>query len=239
MAELVIDIETHRNETNLDQEDMEYLLSPAEQESDPADQEKRREEIRDRFSLNPFTGEIVCIGMLNPATSRARVLFQADDEEAGNPSPDPGVDYVPFGEESELLERFWELARSYKRIITFNGRGFDVPYLYLRSMLQKVPITRKDWMGNRFRSAPHCDLLDQLVFHSGFARDGALRRFRLDFYCKRFGIESPKREGISGQKIPDLVEAGEHLQIARYCLRDIRATGELYGIWKERFGVGE
>jgi hypothetical protein len=28
--------------------------------------------------------------------------------------------------------------------------------------------------------------------------------------------------------------AGKFREIAEYCLRDVRATGELYKIWKER-----
>ena len=29
-------------------------------------------------------------------------------------------------------------------------------------------------------------------------RDGAARKFNLDFYCKSFGIESPKSHGVTG-----------------------------------------
>ena len=65
-------------------------------------------------------------------------------------------------------------------------------------------------------------------------RDGAARRFNLDFYCKAFGIESPKSHGVSGMDVANMLEAGKHREIAEYCLRDVHATVALYQIWKER-----
>jgi hypothetical protein len=65
-------------------------------------------------------------------------------------------------------------------------------------------------------------------------REGAARRFNLDFYCKAFGIESPKSEGVSGMDVPDLLREGRHREIADYCLRDVEATVRLYEIWRDR-----
>src|SRR5258708_23609249 len=98
---------------------------------------------------------------------------------------------------AELLTGFWDVAKHYESIITFNGRSFDVPFIYMRSAILNVPISRKDWLGYRYQCDPHCDLADQLTFYGG-SREGASRRFNLDFYCKAFWIESPKRHGING-----------------------------------------
>jgi hypothetical protein len=65
-------------------------------------------------------------------------------------------------------------------------------------------------------------------------REGAARRFNLDFYCKAFGIESPKSHGVTGLDMNDLLAAGRQREIAEYCLRDVRATVQLYQVWKER-----
>ena len=65
-------------------------------------------------------------------------------------------------------------------------------------------------------------------------RDGAARRFNLDFYCKAFGIESPKSQGVTGMDIGSLLAEGRFREIAEYCLRDVKATVLLYQIWKER-----
>ncbi len=65
-------------------------------------------------------------------------------------------------------------------------------------------------------------------------REGAARRFNLDFYCKAFGIESPKSLGVTGRDINSLLAEGRHRDIAEYCLRDVKATLLLYQVWKER-----
>jgi len=137
-------------------------------------------------------------------------------------------------DEAELLAAFWDVARHYEQVVTFNGRSFDVPFLYLRSALLNVPITRKDWLGYRFATEPHCDLAEQLTFYGVSGRDGAARRFNLDFYCKAFGIDSPKSHGVTGMDVSQLLAEGRHREIADYCLRDVRATVELYRIWRER-----
>ena len=133
-----------------------------------------------------------------------------------------------------MLTAFWAVARHYESVVTFNGRGFDVPFVYLRSAVLNVPITRKDWLGYRFATEPHCDLAEQLTFYGVSGRDGAARRFNLDFYCKTFGIESPKAQGVTGSDVNQLMAEGRYREIAEYCLRDVQATVCLYRLWKER-----
>ena len=171
--------------------------------------------------------------MLNADTARGQVLFQSDDFEPDNGEAPP-VKFVPCADEAELLGNFWEVARKYEHIITFNGRGFDVPFMYLRSAVVNVPITRKDWLGYRFQTEPHCDLAEQFTFYGVSGRDGAARRFNLDFYCKAFGIESPKSHGVTGLDVNRFLAEGRYRDIAEYCLRDVQATLQLYNVWKER-----
>ena len=97
-----------------------------------------------------------------------------------------------------------------------------------------VPISRKDWLGYRFQTEPHCDLAEQLSFYNVSGRDGAARRFNLDFYCKVFGIDSPKAQGVTGTDVSRLMAEERGREVAEYCVRDVRATVELYQIWRER-----
>ena len=97
-------------------------------------------------------------------------------------------------QKKEILEKFWNTVKSYREIITFNGRGFDCPFILIRSAVHKIKPT-KDLMPNRYNGT-HIDLLDQLTFY-GASR----RRFSLDMWCKTFGIKSPKEEGITGYDI--------------------------------------
>jgi DNA polymerase elongation subunit (family B) len=233
MATLVFDIET--TALPLEQFDavqQEYLLRDADKLPDEAARAARREETQRFMSLWPLTAQVVCIAMLNADTERGQVLYCADEfdvEAAEGP-----VKFLACMDEGELLHSFWETARHYENIVTFNGRGFDVPFLYLRSAALNVPITRKGWLGYRFTTEPHCDLAEQLSFYGVSGRDGAARRFNLDFYCKAFGIESPKSQGVTGMDVAALEADGRHREIAEYCLRDVRATLQLHRVWKER-----
>ncbi len=234
MAKLVFDIETSALPLeNLDDARREYLFREAEKLSDAAAREARRAELLQQFNLWPFTAQVVCIAMLNAETARGQALFLAEDfePEAGDGQP---VKFVPCVDEAELLGNFWDVSKKYEYIITFNGRGFDVPFIYLRSAILNVAITRKDWLGYRFQTEPHCDLAEQFTFYGVSGRDGAARRFNLDFYCKAFGIESPKSHGVTGLDVNRLLAEGRNREIAEYCLRDVRATLQLYDLWRER-----
>lgn len=237
MAKLVFDIETSALPLEqFDETQQEYLLREANNLPDPAAREKRREEILRQFNLWPFTAQVVCIAMLNAESCRGQVLFTAEDfeENAGEAGP---VEFVPCADEIELLTAFWDVAKHYDGIVTFNGRGFDVPFIYLRSAILNVPVSRKDWLGYRYATEPHCDLMEQFTFYGISGREGAARRFNLDFYCKAFGIESPKSHGVTGMDVNQLLADGKYREIAEYCLRDVHATVLLYKVWKERLSA--
>lgn len=233
MAKLVFDIETTPQSLEaFDEVQQEYLLREAEKIPDEAAKAAKREEITRMFALWPFTGQVVCVAMLNAESERGQVLFLADDfEQDAEAGP---VEFVPCADETELLTAFWDVAKHYDEVVTFNGRGFDVPFLYLRSAVLNVPISKKNWLGYRFATEPHCDLAEQLTFYGVSGREGAARRFNLDFYCKSFGIDSPKAHGVTGMDVGTLMKEGKYRDIAEYCLRDVRATVELYRVWKER-----
>jgi DNA polymerase elongation subunit (family B) len=234
MAKLVFDIETAALPlANFDETQQEYLLREAEKNPDETARATKREEILRQFSLWPFTAQVVCIAMVNAETQRGQVLFIAEDYEEDAVEGGP-VEFMPCADELELLTAFWDVARHYDEIVTFNGRGFDVPFLYLRSAVMNVPISKKNWLGYRFATEPHCDLAEQFTFYNVSGREGAARKFNLDFYCKAFGIDSPKSHGVTGLDMNTLMAAGKHREIAEYCLRDVRATVELYRVWKDR-----
>src|SRR5262249_42524633 len=197
MAKLVFDIETSALPLEqFDEVQQEYLFRECERIADEVARSARRTEISQQCSLWPFTAQVVCIAMLNAETSRGQVLFTATDfeEDAGDAGgagvlPHAGstasrpVKFVPCVDEADLLTHFWDVAKRYQTIVTFNGRGFDIPFIYLRSALLNVPISRKDWLGYRYQTEPHCDLAEQLTFYNVSGREGAARRFNLDFYC--------------------------------------------------------
>lgn len=214
---LVVDIETIGKEfDSFDDMSKEYLLKFA-------DTEEKIDEAKDGLAFSPLTGEIVAIGILNPDTEKGAVYFQSPDIQQDTLHED-GIEFVSDSEEG-ILKRFWEAAKHYDKIITFNGRGFDAPYLIIRSAIHKITPT-KDLMPNRYSASSHVDLLDQLTFY------GSVRRkFSLHMWCRAFGIKSPKEEGVTGHEVKDLFNHGRHLDIARYCVGDLHATKELFEYW--------
>jgi DNA polymerase elongation subunit (family B) len=234
MATLVFDIETSAVPLDsFDESSQEYLMRPANNLPTSEEQEAKREELTRMMNLWPFTAQVVCIAMINAETLRGQVIFIADDFES-NTRDVTGVDFTPVMDEVELLNQFWAVAKHYDKVVTFNGRQFDVPFLYLRSAQLDVPITRKNWLGYRFATEPHCDLAEQLTFYNVSGRSGAARRFNLDFYCRIFGVDSPKSHGVTGMDVNELMEEERYGEIAEYCLRDVFATVKLFDIWKAR-----
>ncbi|MFH2137810.1 MAG: ribonuclease H-like domain-containing protein [Candidatus Omnitrophota bacterium] len=219
MSTIVFDIETVGVEfESLSETTQETLLKRAE-----TDQEKK--EVRESLGLFPLTGEIVAIGMIEAETDEGVVFYQGAEKEEES-FKEGNVDYVKCSEK-EILDFFWQKMRGCKQIVTFNGRGFDCPYIMIRSGINKIKPT-KDLMPYRYDTKIHIDLFDQLSFY------GATRRgFSLHMWCEAFGIISPKEEGVSGADVRGLYQQGKYVDIARYCMRDVAATKDLYLNWEK------
>jgi hypothetical protein len=222
MTSVVFDIETLGFPLeSFDSVQQEYLLKFADT------QEKREIEIQ-KFSLSPLTARVIAIAMLNPASMSGKVFYQSDENETYT-SEDGKVEFVS-GDEQEVIQKFWDNVKHYDRIVTFNGRAFDNPFLLIRSAIIGIRPTR-NLMPYRYDSKEHCDLLEQLAFY------GAVRKYNLDFYCKVFGIKSPKSEGITGLDLGVLFHEKKFRKIAEYCLGDVIATAQLYMRWNEFLNI--
>jgi len=217
MNRIVFDIESLAYPLEeFDQQQREYLLKFAKTEEEKAD-------TIQRLNLNPLTAHLLAIGMVNPDSNQGKVLYDAPKREPVF-SADGSIEFVPCSE-PEMLEEFWKTVGHYNQLITFNGRSFDGPFLMMRSALLGIKSTR-NLVPYRYGGNEHCDLLDQFTFY------GAVRKFNLDFYCKAFGITSPKAGGITGLDLGVLYKEGRQIEIAEYCLGDVRATAELYRRWQ-------
>jgi DNA polymerase elongation subunit (family B) len=218
MSHLIFDIETIVDSWDtLDPETQIYLLKYAETE-------EQQEIVKTTLGLYPLTGQIVAIGLYDPEKDIKSVYLQAPDSNLEQRYEKEGVHYL-VGTEAEILEKFWATIRKYSTFVTFNGRGFDCPYILMRSAVHKIKPT-KNLIPYRYSDKEHIDLFDQLTFYN------TTKKFNLDYFCKRFGITSPKSEGITGLDVPALFNQGEYQQIAEYCMRDVIATGELFQIWQ-------
>jgi 3'-5' exonuclease len=196
-----------------------YLLT---REKDP----ERRDALPERTALYPGLGKIVAIGLWLVEQDRGLLLLEGDDAAEHEWAKVPHSK-VLRGDERALLRRFWDTVGhrdkggALPRLVTYNGRGYDGPTLMVRSAQLDVQPSRA-LVPNRYRLDDHTDLQDVLSFF-GATRD----RFSLDYWCRRFDVESPKTT-IDGSQVARAYRSGRIEDIGEYCLRDVRATAELY-----------
>ncbi len=227
--DIVFDIETVGfNFDSLEESQKEFLLRYAEKEKDELLRNEKIEEAKRYLSLYPLTAKVICIGMLRTDTKNAIVYFEGENKEWVN--EEKQIKYKACTE-SEMLSSFWEVVEKAGKIISFNGRQFDIPFLMLRSAINKIKPTR-NFLRSRFDHKSHIDLLEEFTFH------GLIKKFNLDFYCKSFNIESPKNQGITGMDVKELHKAGRNDEIAIYCGNDVNATFKLYEIWDKYLNFG-
>jgi hypothetical protein len=218
VSRVIFDIETAGADLeSFDPEVQEYLLKFANTEGEI-------QLVKESLSFYPNTAEIVAIGMLNPDTEKGVVYFQSTDEAAAEPFEENGITYRP-GTEKAIILGFWDVIRKYDKFVTFNGRGFDCPFIMIRSAVHSIRPTR-ELMPNRFGNE-HIDLLEKLTFY-GATR----RRFSMDMWCRTFGIKSPKSGGVTGYDVKGMFKEGRYKEIAVYCAGDLWATRELLSRWE-------
>jgi len=190
--------------------------------------------VKDGLGFSPYTGQIVAVGVMELETGRGAVYYQAPGEKYDD-FEENGIKFRVLSEK-EMLESFWQGAIEYTEFISFNGRGFDAPFMMVRSAVNGVMPT-KDLMSNRYLNsqkfnATHIDLMDQLMFYGAVAR-----RPSLHLACRAFGIKSPKEDGVKGDDVAKLFKEKKYQDIAKYNVGDLVATGELYKKWEKYFKI--
>ncbi len=219
MAKVVFDIETVGQEFDLlDDTSKEYFLRFA-------DTDEKQEEAKNSLSFYPLTAQVVTIGMLDVESEKGVVYYQ-DQTQKPKKMTEGEITYIS-GSEKEILAAFWNQLKNYTHFITFNGRTFDCPFLMIRSAVHSIRTT-KNLMPYRYTASPHVDLADQLSFYEALKR-----KFSLHMWCMAFGIESPKQDGMTGLQVKDFYKQGCYLDIARYCVGDLKATKKLYHYWDQ------
>lgn len=236
MATLIFDIETIGEDFDaLDETTQESLTHWLKKESgNEQEYQAALEDFKTRLGFSPLTGAIAAIGVLDYDRERTVVYYQAPGQTLGE-REEGDVVYKQMTEE-EMLIHFWDGVKHYQEFVSFNGRAFDVPFLMVRSAVHRVRPT-KNLLTNRYLNsqragARHIDLLDQLSFYGAVRRKG-----NLHLWCRAFGIESPKGQGVTGDDVGRLFAEKKFLDIARYNAGDLRATHDLYEYWRDYINI--
>jgi DNA polymerase elongation subunit (family B) len=214
MANCVIDIETCAlDEAEVASALVEKLKAAAEDDED----------WREKLALYALGASVVTIGLYSPETGRAAMLY--DDRHGAIDSIEtvPRVDQVTLigGDERKILEEFWGMVPSFGCVVSYNGRGFDVPFLLQRSLIHELTVSR-NLMPPRFSSMrEHMDLAEVL------SQFRATRPYGLEAWSQALGVKSPKEGEVKGAEVSAAFREGRIREIVDYCLRDVVATAEI------------
>ncbi len=119
--------------------------------------------------------------------------------------------------ESETLEDFVRFFDGRQPdIVTWNGRGFDMPVIATRCFKHGIPFHvyyESRGFHYRFTTEQHLDLMD---FLSDF---GASRPARLDTIARLIGL--PGKSAVEGRDVSPLIHAGKLAEVQGYCLSDV------------------
>ena len=127
----------------------------------------------------------------------------------------------------EIVKKFWEGWRRYQRprLVSFNGRGFDMPLLELCAFRYGIQIP--DWFAEdarnfdqpryRYNTAAHFDL------HEWLTNSGA-SRFNGGLSLAANLIGKPGKMEVAGHMVQELWDAGKKAEIHDYCRSDVLDT---------------
>lgn len=143
----------------------------------------------------------------------------------------------PDWNEERLLRGFWQLFSDGDfRLVSWNGRRFDMPVLILRAFLYGIPASayflRGDrWSGYTRRYAPeyHSDVADLLSLYGGATP------MALDEMARAMGL--PGKGEDHGSMVEALAAAGEIDRVRSYCETDVLNTLGLYYRWSLMSGA--
>ena len=144
------------------------------------------------------------------------------------------VNSIDGKDEKEMIENFLKFIDKHNpKLVSFNGRGFDIPMLFIRALKYNLScpayfeqdnqmLNKTKWENYRSRYSEqfHIDLLEVL------GHFGAVRNLSLDTVCLMAGI--PGKFDVSGDMVMELYYKDEIDKIKEYCESDVLNTYLLF-----------
>lgn len=212
---LVFDIETVGQDfSSLGEWEQDYFLNNLEKNT------TNRSEAKNKTGLYAFFGFVCSIAAKDTITGQG-IIYHLCDSQLKNPE---NFEVKTFKEEKDLLAAFWQYASTYQTFVTFNGAGFDFPFMFLRSAAKRVKVPAR--LANLDRTQ-HLDLSQK------FTQGG--RSFKLEALTRFLGLSNPKEKGVSGLHVSHLYQQGDHQAIVDYVSRDVDSTRQLYDLYRQTF----
>lgn len=128
---------------------------------------------------------------------------------------------VPHYRPREIVRQFWDgLAKMKFKLVSFNGRGFDIPVLELAAFRYGVSVPHHFAKKNGYRHRycdEHLDLLDFLTNYGAIRMTGGL-----NLLAKLLG--KPGKMDTKGSDVYALHREGRIQEINDYCCYDVLDT---------------
>jgi predicted PolB exonuclease-like 3'-5' exonuclease len=117
-------------------------------------------------------------------------------------------------DESTLISQLFKFLTSERamRVVTFNGRRFDLPALAMRAFRHGLPLPPRLTDGN-------------IDVHAALLEMNGSQNVSLDTSAKLMGL--PGKQGSNGKDVEALFASGNMAAIQHYCLRDVAQTALL------------
>ncbi len=160
-------------------------------------------------SLDPNYSKIIMIGI--KIMDEPTKIFYGDDEK-------------------EILERFWNFMvefvnkNPFYKIITHNGYKFDIPFIYLRSHMNRIDVPKNIDINTNQWQMKNSNHFDTMIFFSHF---GNFTNPNLYVVSKMNGIEIPS-DKTSGKDVEKMYIDKEWDKIMKHCQQDIEVMEKLF-----------
>ncbi len=157
-----------------------------------------------RFS-HPFFGKIIAIGV--KMENEEPVIFYGNDEK-------------------DILTKFWQFLpeNNIGKIITWNGYGFDVPFLNIRSVINEIKKTKTINLNKWRMLEVGSNHIDCMQF---FSSTGEFQFIALEIACRLMDIQVPP-DRIRGDGIEKFFRKGEWEPIINKNKEDLTMLEKLY-----------
>ncbi len=138
--------------------------------------------------------------------------------------------------EADLVKGFFaHLKKNFSRLVSFNGKNFDLPVLKYAAMKHEIEAGWLYKMGDKWNNYNqrysldwHCDLAD------AFSDFGASAKVKMNELCAAFNL--PGKIGVDGSMVEEFFYQGRLQEIRDYCETDVLNTFLLYLIYQHHNG---
>jgi len=165
-----------------------------------------------KLGLDPTTARICCFGWFDSNTKKSHhYILEEETPEA----------------EKKLIQMAWDILSTCDHFVTFNGIGFDVPVLLMRSLINRVKPAVQISTA-KYRITNHTDCRAVLGNWNNYAKG------TLDFYSRLLLGKTPKGD-FDGSQVQDMWDMGLFDEIGKYCEDDCEATFEVFELIQQYY----